>query len=1136
MPPSKERNQKQFFYPATSEWYQPYKADQTAQRSQGDQHLVRLTDAVYQVYKPDGNPRAQIVFFHGIRRQDFSRAYIETWKTSDGSECWPQSWLPRYFSKAAVYLVSYDSSASVDSTHGRLDMFTAGEQLLANLLLAKIGQHRNCPLILVGHDLGGLLIKHICLQADEGRSRRSSDCERMAMFLRQIRGIFFFSTPHGGVCLKTKFSDEESAMMTAMKPFTTEISVCNEEFSRLRHLPQYRWKTKGIQGSHGHKPGQLNYSHPAAGRQDVDAFCVIDTDSDNICKPMAESSTSFQLLVQFIKDLVETFASNHRASLPFSEDKSYVPIRSTIEEVQKLLLNNRIVVLYGEPGTGKTSLAKYVALKYQEQTEHHSMFWDGCFFVECGRKTLAAIQDELHRQMRVDAKDLNTHLQRVDALIVLDNVWDYETVRQLVVPGSNVKYLVTAQLSNIWRDDQEIAFCRMEKIGHFYGRQIIAKKVGFRDGKLPKEIEDTVDDLLNATDCHPLALATLSMSVQSERKAVREEWVMVKRSMDTLLRQDWGNPKPVAFGHKYPRGVYVSMMYGMELLHERSKEALTLLCIVALFEGPSVPLKLIQLFVETTHVPHLPERDSNAGVYRLMKQLEGRSLLQLLFKGKIKDVMVSMNGLRRRFILSADNGPVANVRRKIMKLLSGEFRPQEDQLNQCNMARFLCTVYGAQEIRECLDPMAGQTEARLSSRTKHNSAGISSEKKLFLEEPRSSNGFDAEKVLGTYIYQGLQDSDRLMRFARSTVDAGSTICRALVALFLASYQSKLSWLSLEACERFIPSFVNLILSQRKPSEILNIVGTSIHNMTSAGHNVRKALLSAFSSELAVEEKNTPVDMTRRKQEDVRRNKQMRDKLKNEHEGKKNNETGNKSRQEDRKKGKNEEGEKTSDEVSKKMVLILNQQDGRKDERKGKDEQEGKKTDETQNKNRQEDRRKGKIEEKVSQNIVQTQQDGKNGGQKGNNEHREGKTIEQKYKKNDGDKKENQYTTRQIKEAQEGSKISAYSTSKWSSGQTSSPKWASSTGSSPHQPERGSGKQGLIQERSKRAVQNHHKHEESSSHIRSSVEGRSKHEDRHSQTQKHLKHQQDGNLHQRLIRTEKKSLFFMYCCGGTADTP
>ena len=85
-------------------------------------------------------------------------------------------------------------------------------------------------------------------------------------------------------------------------------------------------------------------------------------------------------LLSALDDVVELIYARSElvvasAPLPFGPDSKYVPISDTIRAVQEALEDlegPQIVSLYGEPGLGKSSLAKYVALHYEKQSMDRS--------------------------------------------------------------------------------------------------------------------------------------------------------------------------------------------------------------------------------------------------------------------------------------------------------------------------------------------------------------------------------------------------------------------------------------------------------------------------------------------------------------------------------------------------------------------------------------------------------------------------------------------------------------------------------------------------------------------------------------------------------------------------------------------
>ncbi|KAL3691526.1 hypothetical protein R1sor_005177 [Riccia sorocarpa] len=135
-------------------------ASTTPQHSLG-QGCTKLNDEVYEVYRPaSGSFNLEVVFFHGFQRGDFGdaeRRATGTWTTKDGT-CWLKTWLVERFPQARILAVSYDSGTQVSESEARMDMYLICENLVQSLIdLAGVGQ--SCPMVLVGHCIGGLVLK-----------------------------------------------------------------------------------------------------------------------------------------------------------------------------------------------------------------------------------------------------------------------------------------------------------------------------------------------------------------------------------------------------------------------------------------------------------------------------------------------------------------------------------------------------------------------------------------------------------------------------------------------------------------------------------------------------------------------------------------------------------------------------------------------------------------------------------------------------------------------------------------------------------------------------------------------------------------------------------------------------------------
>ncbi|KAL2643581.1 hypothetical protein R1flu_011168 [Riccia fluitans] len=344
----------------------------------------------------------------------------------------------------------------------------------------------------------------------------------------------------------------------------------------------------------------------------------------------------------------------NRPRLPFKEDFKYVPLMKTVSEIQQRLADpeNQVVVLYGDAGTGKSSITKYLALQYDMETGPNSEFWDGVFFIECGREAkVLPILRRILREMMIEENGISTtedvdllcyHLRKnlwsLNALFIFDDVWEDQRkrlVEKLIVQGATkVKYLLTSQQSRGWRG---YAICRIENITLQTAKEIMAKQIGLPIVEYQKLMRcDTVEDIIAATDSLPLALATVSTAVKTTGGRVDpSEWKKVKRNLRFYL-SDY-KEAVVTFGESYPRSVFAAMKLGVGVLLEDQAKVkhFQLLCILALFKSP-IPLKLPLLLLRWA------ESELSMNFTVLMEELEGRGFVQTLSTSLFVDWKLSV--------------------------------------------------------------------------------------------------------------------------------------------------------------------------------------------------------------------------------------------------------------------------------------------------------------------------------------------------------------------------------------------------------------------------------------------------------------------------------------------------------------
>ncbi|BBN08032.1 hypothetical protein Mp_4g08290 [Marchantia polymorpha subsp. ruderalis] len=261
----------------------PPEADPMAEQTK---KFKRLGEYVYELQHEE-DPEAVIVFFHGllIQETDTGHAFWSTWtKRNKPLECWPVTMLPEFLEsrtkrekgeespprpfRIRVLAVSYEGRTSVHPDIGTAgtDKYLLAESLISELILSpqdlirgsKAVEDNDVPVFLVGHDLGGLIIKNFVMEVERTIPKKNEDAdgEKLQNFLSNLKAVFFYATPHSGsqaieYLAKQIPEDSRNQMLTLMSVLGTDMARINSVFSTYRsgigdNLNHQRFKTYGI--------------------------------------------------------------------------------------------------------------------------------------------------------------------------------------------------------------------------------------------------------------------------------------------------------------------------------------------------------------------------------------------------------------------------------------------------------------------------------------------------------------------------------------------------------------------------------------------------------------------------------------------------------------------------------------------------------------------------------------------------------------------------------------------------------------------------------------------------------------------------------------------------------------------------
>lgn len=222
-------------------------------------------------------------------------------------------WLPQEYPNIRVIGLNYETSISEWKSNlmcpcekTKSSLHDRSEELMNALVASNVGQ--NCPVIWVGHSMGGLVAKSIIVQ-----SLSSTDKMKRAI-AENTRAILFLGTPHKG----SPVAKLKQHVQMIFSP-TIEVQELREHSEHLLDLQQQFDKAlkvlpepiKIVSIAEGCPTNITAFKFPMqfvtqeSAKLDVGEFYVLNVDHLGLSKPIFRQSFLYQRLVKMIGDVIE---------------------------------------------------------------------------------------------------------------------------------------------------------------------------------------------------------------------------------------------------------------------------------------------------------------------------------------------------------------------------------------------------------------------------------------------------------------------------------------------------------------------------------------------------------------------------------------------------------------------------------------------------------------------------------------------------------------------------------------------------------------------------------------------------------------------------------------------------------------
>lgn len=257
------------------------------------------------LFSPEGvtQPPLNVVFVHGLGGSASS-----TWMANgaDAATLWP-AWVGEDL-KCATWVLEYD--AGVSQWVG--DAMPLQSQAVSVLDALSSERGLKGPIVLVGHSLGGLVIKTAAVYAG------TTGIERYESVLDRIKAIVFVATPHFGsqlanIARASKAILRINDQVGDLARHNPQLQTLNTQFRALHEKRAFRVRTFGetrgvfvgirVMGFQIGKPIVVVSADSSDPHVAGDALIPLEEDHISICKPRDRKAQIHKSLVEFLTTL-----------------------------------------------------------------------------------------------------------------------------------------------------------------------------------------------------------------------------------------------------------------------------------------------------------------------------------------------------------------------------------------------------------------------------------------------------------------------------------------------------------------------------------------------------------------------------------------------------------------------------------------------------------------------------------------------------------------------------------------------------------------------------------------------------------------------------------------------------------------